>query len=244
MLERISEKISSSSSEFKIYSSIKDTKSLVVVENIEKIKQFLRCSFEYVLDSIIDPNVRGFVANECYLAGGCIRNFIIGKPINDLDLFFKKKEYINEFKNLIDNRYNVPVFVSDIKIVANTINAVTCLNRNTIIRPFQFITKPGRAGNPIDVVYNTFDFTNCMGWYDPAQDELEISKMLEALNSGKLVYNLNSTNPLNSIKRLIKFQKMGFEVTEQCLFDMFKQSKELTHEDEFRRYKFDRKANY
>lgn len=225
--------------------AIVDKKSLVKVTDFQEIKAYQKQSFDYILDQIEDPNIKGFIANQCYLAGGCIRNFIMGIPVKDLDIYFRTEEGASFFRDLwIKRKYSSEkIFKKDINCVADTYNALTfkdTTNENYI--PFQFVIKTG--GSPINVVYDTFDFQNCMGWYDPIKDELDISVMLNSLDKSELIYNSKSTNPLNSIKRLIKFQKMGFEITERCLFDMFKQSKERTVDEQFKRYKFGREANY
>ena len=222
-----------------------DKKSLVKVTDFQEIKAYQKQSFDYILDQIEDPNIRGFIANQCYIAGGCIRNFIMGIPVKDLDIYFRTEEYANLFRDLWTKRKysNDRIFKKDINCVADTYNALTfrdMTNENYI--PFQFVIKTG--GTPERVVFETFDFENCMGWYDPVSDTIDISVMMRSLNSGELVYNSKTIDPLNSIRRLVKFQKMGFEITERCLFDMFKQSKERTMDEQFKRYKFGREANY
>lgn len=223
-----------------------DKKSLVKVTDFQEIKVHQKQSFDYILDQIEDPNIQGFIANKCYLAGGCIRNFIMGIPVKDLDIYFRTEEYANLFRDLwIKRKYSSErIFKKDISCVADTYNALTF--RDIVTKPdkipFQFVVKTG--GTPEKVVFETFDFENCMGWYDPVSDTIDISVMMRSLNSGELVYNSKTIDPLNSIRRVIKFQKMGFEITERCLFDMFKQSKERTVDEQFKRYKFGREANY
>lgn len=225
----------------------KNTKpSLVKVTDLQEIKAYQKQSFDYILDQIEDPNIQGFIANQCYLAGGCIRNFIMGIPVKDLDIYFRTEEYANLFRDLWSKRKysDDMIFKKGIACVADTYNALTF--RDIITKPdkipFQFIVKTG--GTPERVVFETFDFENCMGWYDPVSDTIDISVMMRSLSSGELVYNSKASDPLNSIRRLVKFQKMGFEITERCLFDMFKQSKERTVDEQFKRYKFGREANY
>ena len=220
--------------------------SLVKVTNYQEIKTFAKMLFDYVIEQIEDPNIQGFIANQCYLAGGCIRNFIMGLPINDIDIYFRTEEYANMFRDLWTKRKysNDRIFKKDVGCVADTYNAITfkeISNLSTTV-PFQFVIKTG--GTPEKIVFETFDFENCMGWYDPVSNTIDILVMMKSLESGELIYNSKSSDPLNSIRRLIKFQKMGFEITERCLFDMFKQSKERTCEEQFKKYKFGRFAEY
>jgi tRNA A37 threonylcarbamoyladenosine dehydratase len=59
--------------------------SLAVITNNQEIKTFAQQLFNYVLDSIEDKNVEGFIKNECYnrkrrfilFKGTLIRNHII-----------------------------------------------------------------------------------------------------------------------------------------------------------------------
>jgi len=219
-----------------------DKKSLAKITDSEEIRRRAKGYFDLVLSHIEDPNVKGFIANQCYIAGGCIRNIIMGIPINDIDIYFRTTEYAEIFKNLYQQRKysDKQIFTNDVRCIADTYNALTF--KSTVSLPFQFVVKTG--GEPALVVFDTFDFENCMGWYDPVSDTIDISIMMRSLNSGKLVYNSKSTNPLNSIKRLIKFQKMGFQITEKCLFDMFKQSKEHTNPEQFKSYKLNTPAEY
>jgi len=213
--------------------------SLAVITNNQEIKTFAQQLFNYVLDSIEDKNVEGFIKNECYIAGGCLRNFIMSIAINDIDLYFKTKDGALFFKNLFEER-KFDVFKKDVQVLSETKNAITL--KRSHYQPFQFVTK--EAGPPQEVVYGTFDFENCMAWYDPATNYVSYDIMLNSLNTRELMYNTQSKNPLNSIKRLIKFQKMGFDITEKCLFNMFKQSKERTDIKQFNEYKLGTPAEY
>ena len=222
--------------------SVKERRSkpaLDVINDQQVIKAVAKKKIDYILSSIEDKNVEGFIKNECYIAGGCLRNFIMSIAINDIDLYFKTKDGALFFKNLFEER-KFDIFKKDVQILSETKNAITL--KRSHYEPFQFVTK--EAGPPQEVVYGTFDFENCMAWYDPATNYASYDIMLNSLNTHELVYNTQSKNPLNSIKRLIKFQKMGSEITEQCLFDMFKQSKEHTNPDQFKSYKFGRSAEY
>ena len=208
------------------------------ISNQNEIKLNFSKVFSKIL-SIINPNneLASLVREQCFLAGGAIRNFIIRKEINDFDIYFKSRIAADEFSRIVllaDEKCNLQsIFTDSLKIVSKTDNAITLkstdLNSVFFKHPIQFITKV--TGNPSFVV-KTFDFTNCMGYYDPDDGgKIEISQMLNAIKWKKLYFNSNSDNPLSSLKRLVKFQYLGFKATEKCLLDILTACQKLSKEE-------------
>ena len=75
---------------------------------------------------------------------------------------------------------------------------------------YQFITK--YTGSPETNVAR-FDFTSCMGYYDFKTEHLHVTpETAQAIKDKKLIFNPECMNPLSSLKRINKFQDMGYTI--------------------------------
>ncbi len=138
--------------------------------------------------------------SNCFLAGGAIRNLMIGKKVKDWDIFFNAdSDKVTQFIEDLGNYYGHPNMIIQYK----SDNALSLLING---EPVQFIGKKF-AGDP-DYVISRFDFTNSIGYYDIGDGKLVITEeMEEACLNKTLKFNEDAFSPELSPKRAAKFIK-------------------------------------
>ena len=107
----------------------------------------------------LDPEFSKFVEDNCFLAGGAVRDYVKSNgsfdQIKDYDIFFKTKEALDQFlrNKIIDRMQHHPT--------SGCYNLITIETGYTI--DIQFVTM--KYGSPQQVV-NTFDFMQNKGYID------------------------------------------------------------------------------
>lgn len=146
------------------------------------------------------------------IAGGAITSLYTGKPINDLDIYFKNKEDAEKAIHLFKNK--------DYDLIAKTNNAITFKQKKDILvdyisnTTYQLIIGDELFyNNPKDLIDN-FDFTINMAVFDLQSGELIIGKDFEEHNlKRQLVYNHNTKYPIISLQRAIKYINRGYNLS-------------------------------
>lgn len=136
-----------------------------------------------------------FQGSGHYVAGGACTSVFSAQKINDLDLFFYTKDFINQFQapygaNKVFESENADSYES---------NGIK----------FQVIKKVW--GEPKDVI-ETFDFTIAKCAYDDAKDSFWMNQcFLQHLAQRVLVYCITpGSYPIASLWRMRKFIQRGF----------------------------------
>ncbi len=150
-------------------------------------------------DTKVQSNLKYFLMNQTFFAGGLFRSIFTGTPVNDIDIFFSSEDAALEFRHL---------FMRD---------ARPLLAKTEISKQFTFYfprkTQPkisfitAYAGNPQDVL-RTFDFSFnrhffVLGNYTMQFDVDTFSKLG---GCDSQAYN----EPLDLLLRLMRFEKEGF----------------------------------
>lgn len=159
-----------------------------------------------LLGSIPDRTLRDMIYNNCFFAGGCVRDLFTGKKIKDYDVFFKSQlafdAILPELKKAAINK-NCKFTVLFESTHTYTIKVGTDI--------FQFCKSP-YVGSPKDVI-SRFDYTNCMAYYDMLSNAIESDdRFKDAINKKELVYNKDAYNPTIALKRYNSFVDEGWEV--------------------------------
>lgn len=154
--------------------------------------------------------------NSCFLAGGAVRDLLIGKKPKDWDIFFNLgNSCIDNFLKDLGKTYGYPNMIIQFK----SDNALSVLINGQQV---QFIGKK-YAGHP-DYVINRFDFTNSMGYYDIGTDKLVITPEMEkACENKTLQFNEDAFSPKLSPKRAKKFTDNGWDYDEDYRWDEFQE---------------------
>jgi len=173
---------------------IKKAKTLY---NMFVLKRIVRKKMMEIENTLPEKFRHQFKAN-CFLAGGAIRSILVGKRVKDWDIFFNSdSDRITGFLQELGNTYGHPNLIIQYK----SDNALSVLINGTMV---QFIGKK-YSGTP-DHVIGRFDFTNSMGYYDYANDNLTISpEMQKSCENKELVFNDEAFSPKLSPKRAKKF---------------------------------------
>jgi len=140
------------------------------------------------------------------IAGGFIRAYYAGEVPSDMDLYFETKDQCQEACTLLRN--------AEWKQVYETKEATSFTKNNKIVQVISFIN--GGA----EEILSKFDFTVCQVAIDGIEknsaDELKgillmHNDFFEHLASRLLVFT-NSSRPLSSLKRVIKYIKRGYSI--------------------------------
>lgn len=210
--------------------------------NDEEVKQV--CSIIYDKMYIAFPEeFHDILKNGTYIAGGLIRSLKRGKTIpGDVDIYFRTKEYCDQFYNLVlkyktdaykpligpNNVYldvNYGKHFHSMKFIGN---AMPIRIRGVYIS-LEFVHK--FIGEPLDTVLS-FDFNNCMGYYDPKLDYLLITKeMISSLKYDHLIFNEKISSAVFSLKRLKKFLKNGWNISNSELLKLTEAAANSTESD-------------
>lgn len=168
----------------------------------EKIEETLKLRF--------NKQIIEFIYENCFVAGGAVRDFIIDRRHNDIDIFFKDKNKIQEFKDLFV-KYNLADFSNKWYRPYNSTHTCNFIVTNYAITigRLQFITF--RTGEPIDIV-NTFDFTINQCYYDLKNNTFYI-KDRASLSNKLLVVNEKTLDTKRLLSRLLYFMDYGFKPT-------------------------------
>lgn len=137
-----------------------------------------------------------FVIENCFFAGGAVRDVARGESPRDYDMFFRteeaKEKFINQFS---------------IKCEETSIG-------NFNYKDFQFITL--YTGTPTAVT-KTFDWDVNMQWYDFTHKQT-----LETTGKVYLRFNVNARKPLSAFLRLPDMLSKGYKIEkEEMLFVLF-----------------------
>ncbi len=140
---------------------------------------------------------------RCYIAGGTITSLFCKRDINDFDIYFKNEETLIEIATeLWDDKSGW--------IVSTTEKA-------TLIK----------YGGKLDVqlihfkyfadakeIFNTFDFTVCMGAFDLETEEFIIHDDFMQHNSQRILkFNKNTAFPIVSLLRVQKYKDKGYSIS-------------------------------
>lgn len=160
-----------------------------------------------LLSSIPDRTLRDMIYNNCFFAGGCVRDLFTGKKIKDYDVFFKSQLAFDAILPALKNaaiNHNCKFTVLFESTHTYTIRVGQDI--------FQFCKAP-YTGSPKEVI-SRFDYTNCMAYYDIASNKIEFDdRFTDAINKKELVYNKDAYNPTVALKRYNSFVDEGWEIS-------------------------------
>ena len=139
-------------------------------------------------------------AYKCILAGGAITSLFTRGEINDFDVYFRSKELLGEFlyegmegQYVISKTDKAILFKYDGKIKVQLVY-------------FNYFENP-------TAIFDTFDFTVCMGAYDFASEEFIFHENFFKHNAQRiLVFNEKTAFPIMSALRIDKYKSKGYYI--------------------------------
>lgn len=146
----------------------------------------------------------------CYLAGGSILSIVTNTEINDYDIYPKsKKDIVNILDILIHDESCFIMNISERAITLKSNNHKNSEGKRVFIQLMTFtdFTSP-------DVIFDTFDFTVCMGAYDTdTKQYIFHPSFYPDVASRTLNFNTKTKYPLNSLLRVKKYQEKGYTIS-------------------------------
>jgi hypothetical protein len=140
--------------------------------------------------------------SNAFIAGGAIRSIFCGEDISDIDVYFRTKEDALNF--IIE----VSVLSTSIFISEKSYTSYHAGDKNLCIQSiyFDYFDSPKE-------IFDSFDFTCCMGAYDTKDGEFYFNDRFLADNCKKEIHiNSGTKFPIISLSRIIKYQKKGYKV--------------------------------
>lgn len=154
--------------------------------------------YNYLGDNLVDL----FKENRCIIAGGTITSIFNNREINDIDVYFKS---INDLENLLED-----IWDSSQWIVSQTEKALMIkYNHDKLVQfiYFDFFEKTKK-------IFETFDFTVCMGAFDFEKEEFIFHDDFFKHNCEKLLkFNDKTSFPIVSALRVKKYEEKGYTVS-------------------------------
>lgn len=146
---------------------------------------------------------------KCFIAGGAITSLFTNREINDVDVYFRSKDHLKETLRLIFKETQFSLICTN--YTDKSILFTTPGNPEDAVK-VQFIHF--RYFNSLEEVFDSFDFTVCMGGFDPVSEEFQFNDDFFKHNSQRyLKYNPKTDFPLLSALRVDKYKEKGYDIS-------------------------------
>jgi hypothetical protein len=168
-----------------------------------QVEKLLNGIFNKFLDSIQDELLRGDVAKDAFIAGGCIPSMLADEFVNDFDIYFADVLTLAKVQSyyLAEEPNDVPFHV-----VLITKNAINLSDKIQLVTRFH--------GSPEEVV-EKFDWAHIKSFF--YRGKLYLDKDVYRLIAEKELIYTGSDYPLSSMFRLRKYLKKGWNVSTQTM---------------------------
>lgn len=134
------------------------------------------------------------------IAGGTITSLFTNKEINDIDIYFRSKLDLSNF--LLEE-------MNGKWVIAKTDKAFLFKYNKIKVQAIYF-----KYFDNVDEIFNTFDFTVCMGAYDFTVEDFILHKDFLKHNSQRILkFNQNTAYPIVSALRVDKYKKKGYYIS-------------------------------
>ena len=147
-----------------------------------------------VMDCLVRYNV--------VLAGGCINSLFTNAPVHDLDLYFSN---IDDLLSFVSDCYMAKRMTS----IHLTDKSITFKAEDIIYQCIYF-----KYFDNIKDIFNSFDFTVCMGAFDFRTGKFVFDKnFFRDVAKRNLVFNMNTDYPIVSELRIEKYINKGYTIS-------------------------------
>lgn len=135
------------------------------------------------------------------IAGGTITSLFTNNEINDIDVYARSEDDALAFVEEVWN--------DSIHIVSNTKKALQFMYGDTNVQLIHF----KYFDNPKDI-FETFDYTVCMGLFDFATEGFILHPDFLKHNSQRIIkFNSDTAFPIVSLLRVQKYEKKGYKIS-------------------------------
>lgn len=137
----------------------------------------------------------------CFLAGGAITSLFTNSEVNDYDIYFRNKELLSKFLEYEIRDRNW------VKVVTDKAFSIESDGNK-----FQFIFFD--YFDSAEDIFETFDFTVCMGAYDFKEEKFILGDNFLIDNAKRRIkFNPKTKFPIVSLMRLDKYKKKGYKTS-------------------------------
>lgn len=150
--------------------------------------------------------------HKVFIAGGAITSLFTNREVNDIDVYFRDEESL--FRALAAVWQEDSYFEIEIEPYALVFNGVS--QRTFMLKDneqevqfmsFKYFPK-------VEDIFNTFDFTCCMGAYDCELEEFVFHPEFLQHNSQRyLKFNPGTAYPIMSLMRVDKYREKGYNIS-------------------------------
>jgi len=155
----------------------------------------------------------------CFVAGGAITSLFTNRDVNDIDIYFPSQESLKkvlihmycEEERMLDEPSCLQGELQQFEamIVSVTEKAVTVAHNKTLLQLIYF-----DYYDTAEKIFDSFDFTACMGAYDIKSGEFVLHPEFIYDNSAKrLTVNTKTAFPFISVLRIQKYVERGWTIS-------------------------------
>jgi len=163
-----------------------------------------------VIESLLGAEVfnRAKEIGGVFLCGGALTSIFTNTKVNDFDLYFKSQVSFDLLDSFFRSKYNC-VYKTD---NANTYEFSLRSKADKI--KVQLIKKSKVFNKSIEAVLGVFDFSVCQAGFDFEKSVFVThDNFIYDLSKRELVFNKDSTAPLNTLIRIKKYLARGFSMS-------------------------------
>lgn len=182
-----------------ITNTIEEMINKQVEDNNRKMYQFEK---NKLYNHIGQYLVNKFKEHKCMIAGGTITSLFTNSEFNDIDVYFRDEKSIIKF-------------VEECWEDNDWINCLT--NKSVLVRldrdkevqliHFKYFSNPKE-------IFETFDFSVCMGAFDFADEQFHLHEEFLKHNSQRILkFNKNTAFPIVSLLRVQKYNKKSYTIS-------------------------------
>ncbi|MEK4122063.1 hypothetical protein [Lysinibacillus sp. FSL K6-0102] len=147
--------------------------------------------------------------SKAIIAGGMISSLFTNKDINDVDVYFRDYNSLYLFAEQT---------LSGNHVVSHTKKATQFIKKHIdeqiLVQIIHY-----RTYEKVEEIFNTYDFTVCMGAYDFEVEEFILHPEFLKHNSQRILrFNSNTSYPLISAIRTQKYENKGYKISKAEYF--------------------------
>lgn len=165
------------------------------------------------LKSLLSKEIWGLFAHYgAMVAGGAVTSLFTNRDINDIDVYFPSEEsLVRTIAAIYGNDDYTDQEIDSFSLVFKGKSQRTLMceykGQEVQLMTFKYFANPQE-------IFDTFDFTVCMGAYDCKNDEFVFHEDFMQHNAQKyLKFNNGTAYPIMSLMRVNKYQDKGYEIS-------------------------------
>lgn len=172
-----------------------------------KYKAESRLLRELVSEDVLDLLVR----YKVFVAGGAVTSVFTNRDVNDLDVYFRSE--LDMLKAMSEVMLRSDSDMAAYSLVFTNVSARTIMLKDSKTgQEVQFMTF--KYFKSPEELFNTFDFTCCMGCYCVSSDSFHLHPdFLKHNSQGYLKFNSGTAYPIMSLLRVDKYREKGYTVS-------------------------------